>query len=63
MKVLKIVPMKYQSSESVMGFLFLGNFKGVVVWMVGLVWVKCCLCMEMQFLRPGSSPGVLQVNL
>lgn len=54
MKVLKGVPMKYHSSESVMVFLFLGNFKGVVVWMVGLVWLKCCLCMEMQLLRPGE---------
>lgn len=53
-KVLKVVPMEYHSSESVMVLLFLGNFKGVVVWMVGLVWLKCCLCMEMQFLRPGE---------
>lgn len=54
MKVLKVVPMKYHSSESVMVFLFLGNFKEVVVWMVGLVWLKCCLCMEMEFLGPGK---------
>lgn len=54
MKVLQVVLMKYHSSESVMIFLFLGNFKGVVIWMVGLVWLKCCLCMEMQFLRPGE---------
>lgn len=52
MKVLKVVPMNYHSSESVIVFLFLGNFKGVVVWMVGLVWLKCCLCKEKQFLRP-----------
>lgn len=62
MEVLKLAPMEFYSSESVMVFLLLGNFKGVVVWMAGLVWLKCCFCMEMQFLRPGEvtvSAGVL----
>lgn len=40
MKVLKVVPMGYHSSGSVRVFLLLGEFLGVVLWLVGLVWLQ-----------------------
>lgn len=47
MKVLKVVPIEYHSIESVRVLLFLGDFEGcVVLWLIGLVWLKCYICME-----------------
>lgn len=34
------------SIDSVRVFLFLGDFGGVVLWLVGLVWLNCDICME-----------------